>query len=259
MRCVIMQPTFDPWLGYFHLIDNADIFVFLNDVQLSKQSWQTRNRIKTKDGALILTVPVIHGKHQEQLIKDTVIHEYERFAIKTLKTLQQNYSKAPYFEEIHGFLVNYFHSYLNQDVVKLGEFNANLIVSLAAAMGISSYKFYNLSTCLENKLKHVEGEKDHRLVSICKTFECNEYLSPQGSAAYLEQDNPSGAFLNSGVKLEYQHYEHPTYLQQHGEFLPFMGIFDLLYNIGYKSALEVIRQGHRPSYSVEEFREIIKK
>lgn len=257
MRCVIMQPTFNPWLGYFHLISEADIFVFLDDVQLSKQSWQTRNRIKTKDGEFIISIPVRHsGHYSEQLIKDTVIIEYEKFAIKTLKTLQQNYSKANYFDELHPFLVNYFHSYLSQGIVKLGEFNANLIVSLSAMMGISPYKFYNLSTCLERKLKTIEGEKDNRLVSICKAFECNEYLSPQGSAAYLEQDNPSGAFLDSGIKLEYQHFEHPTYQQQHGDFLPYMGVLDLLFNVGHKSALSVIRGGHKPSYSVEEFRNL---
>ena len=31
--CVIMQPTYLPWIGYFDLIIQADIFVFLTDVQ----------------------------------------------------------------------------------------------------------------------------------------------------------------------------------------------------------------------------------
>lgn len=256
MRCVIMQPTFFPWLGYFHLIDQADMFIFLDDVQLSKQSWQTRNRIKTKDGELILTVPVIHGKHKEQLIKDTVIHEYERFARKTIKTLEQNYSRAPHFEEPYHFLVNYFMSYLNDEKVYLGAFNANLIVSLAASMGLTTHKFYNLSTRIASGKIHVEGEKDHRLVSICKAFECTEYLSPQGSSAYLEHENPGGAFEGSGIKLEYQNYKHPEYPQLHGDFLPYMGIVDLLFNKGFKDAMEVVRLGARSDFSVEEFRQL---
>lgn len=36
--CAIMQPTYLPWLGYFDLIDQADIFILLDDVQLTKRS-----------------------------------------------------------------------------------------------------------------------------------------------------------------------------------------------------------------------------
>ena len=44
----INQPTFLPWIGWFDLLDQTDIFVILDDVQFSKQSWQQRNRIKTE-------------------------------------------------------------------------------------------------------------------------------------------------------------------------------------------------------------------
>ena len=56
--CVIMQPTYLPWLGYFDLIRQSDIFVFLNDVQFSKQSWQVKNRIKNLSEELMITIPV---------------------------------------------------------------------------------------------------------------------------------------------------------------------------------------------------------
>ena len=56
-KLAFMQPTFLPWLGYFAMIDDVDVFVFLNDVQFSKQSWQNRNRIKSAQGSLTLTVP----------------------------------------------------------------------------------------------------------------------------------------------------------------------------------------------------------
>ena len=40
--CAIMQPTYLPWIGYFNLIKQADIFIILDDVQFSKQSWQIK-------------------------------------------------------------------------------------------------------------------------------------------------------------------------------------------------------------------------
>ncbi len=51
---VINQPTYLPWAGYFDLIDQSSVFVFLDDVQFDRQSWQQRNRIiSTKMIALI--------------------------------------------------------------------------------------------------------------------------------------------------------------------------------------------------------------
>ena len=58
-KIAIMQPTFLPWVGYFDLIDQVDIFVFLNDVQFQKQTWQHRNKILTKNGLQWITVPVL--------------------------------------------------------------------------------------------------------------------------------------------------------------------------------------------------------
>jgi len=56
--CVISQPTFMPWLGWFDLADQADCLIILDDVQFSKQSWQQRNRLPSPSGLALLTVPV---------------------------------------------------------------------------------------------------------------------------------------------------------------------------------------------------------
>ena len=46
IKSAIMQPTFLPWCGYFDLMDEVDVFVFLDDVQFDYRSWQHRNKIK---------------------------------------------------------------------------------------------------------------------------------------------------------------------------------------------------------------------
>ena len=58
MKCAIMQPTYFPWIGHFDLIDQVEKFVFLDNVQLVRRSWGVRNRIKTAQGELYLTIPV---------------------------------------------------------------------------------------------------------------------------------------------------------------------------------------------------------
>ena len=46
----IMQPAYLPWMGYIDMIDQADLFVLLDTVEVSKQSWQTRNRVVNQAG-----------------------------------------------------------------------------------------------------------------------------------------------------------------------------------------------------------------
>jgi hypothetical protein len=53
----IMQPTYLPYLGYFHLIAEADVFIFLDDVQFARRSWQSRNRILGAGGEVMLSGP----------------------------------------------------------------------------------------------------------------------------------------------------------------------------------------------------------
>lgn len=57
-RLAVMQPTYLPWLGYFNLIHQSDLFVIYDAVQLAKRSWQVRNRIKTAGGETYLTIPI---------------------------------------------------------------------------------------------------------------------------------------------------------------------------------------------------------
>ena len=54
----IMQPTWLPYLGYFQLIAAADVFVFLDDVQFARRSWQSRNRILRNGEEHLLTASV---------------------------------------------------------------------------------------------------------------------------------------------------------------------------------------------------------
>ena len=55
---MISQPTFFPWIGYFDMIDQVNIFVVLDDANFSKQSWHQRNKFKSKKGMELFTVPV---------------------------------------------------------------------------------------------------------------------------------------------------------------------------------------------------------
>ena len=246
MICAIMQPTYFPWVGYFDLIDQCEEFILYDDVQLTKRSWQVRNRIKTSNGELLLTIPVKKTKSRDEItIHKAEINYNENWENKHLKSLKNAYLKAPYFDEIFPKFEEIY-KIQNQ---YLGEFNILLITFIAQNIGI--IKEFKLSS----SLKGIVGKKDARLTSLCKTIGADSYLSPQGSASYIESSSPGGNLAENNIDVYYHNYEHPVYNQMHGDFIPYMGIIDLLFNIGFENALTVIRSGRKLKYSSKEFRE----
>jgi hypothetical protein len=242
--CAIMQPTYLPWLGYFALINIVDVFVFLDDVQLSKQSWQTRNRIKRgPDDALILSVPIRHaGAMQERLIRDVEIDDSGNWANKHLKSIEQYYRKAPYFAEAMDIV----EPPLRAHGPKLCDLNITLIATVAERIKIGGGNHIRSSDIAEKS-----ADRRDRLVDICKAVGADTYLSPAGAAGYLGAEDGEAQFAAHGMSLLYQRYEHPTYPQINGAFLSHMCVLDLIANVGVAAAGGVIRSGIRPSSAAQ--------
>jgi hypothetical protein len=75
---------------------------------------------------------------------------------------------------------------------------------------------------------NVSGNKTDLLISICEAVGADTYLSGQGAKGYLEEEK----FRSKGLDLRYQEFEHPTYKQLFGEFVPGLSIIDMLFNEG---------------------------
>ena len=92
----IHQPAYLPWLGYFDKIARADLFIWLDNVQFQKNSFQNRNKILTKDGPVWLTVPMrTSGVLYETPLKDVEIDNSKNWRVKHLSSIKMNYGKAP--------------------------------------------------------------------------------------------------------------------------------------------------------------------
>jgi hypothetical protein len=68
MNCSIMQPTYFPWAGYFKMINDVNLFIFLDDAQYSKGSWHSRNKILNKSKEIWLTISL--KKHKLNYVED---------------------------------------------------------------------------------------------------------------------------------------------------------------------------------------------
>ncbi|MDD5509200.1 MAG: WbqC family protein [Dehalococcoidales bacterium] len=225
MRSVVLQPTYLPWMGYFGMVDAADIFVFYNDVQFSPQSWQQRNRIKTSQGWIWLSVPVVRQFGSK--INGTRINNSTDWNKKHWESIKQSYTKAPFFEQWAPI----FKEVYDNEWEYLADLNVTLIQKIAKALGLETK--FAVSSDLE-----IGGVKTERLVNTLQKIGADEYVSGPGAKDYIDVDS----LREKGIKLYWYEYQHPVYPQIRGEFVPYLSVIDLLFNTGAE-AVRYIREG----------------
>ncbi len=236
LKLAIMQPTFNPWLGYFDLIEYVDKFIFLDIVQLNQQSWQTRNKIKVQNKELLYVIPTQkNSSKKDLLIKDTFL-DFRKFDFrkKLLKTLQQSYKKAKYFSEVDSFIKDI----VLYDTDFLSNYNINIIKQIVKKLNIDTQIVVLSKTDFKQ-----HGLKGDLILEICNYFDTTKYISPLGSKEYL--DKVSSKFKANSMDIYYQYYNHPNYTQLGDEFIPYLGIFDLLYNEGFENSAKIIKSGRK--------------
>ena len=225
MRIAIHQPQYLPWLGYFDKMDRADVFVLLDDVQYKKNEWQNRNKIRNAESWQWLTVPVVYDFGR--LLSEVKIDNKTGWRTKHLKSIEMNYSRAPYFKGYSGF----FEELYGKEWSLLADLNSEMILYLKERLGIKT-------RLIKSSELGIKSSATNRLVDICGKLNADVYLSGAGGAEYLDE----ALFAAAGIKLEYQSYEHPVYKQAFDGFEPNMAVIDLMFMEGDKS-LKIIRGG----------------
>ena len=229
MKCAIMQPTYLPWSGYFNLITNVDYFIFLDDVQHERRSWQMRNRILLNGKECLLSVP-IEKCGRETLLKDVRTKDDTGWKREHYLKLEQAYKKTSYGPLILDALSSFYNEQI--DINNLSYFNRKVIVGISEYLGITTDFF------LSSELNPF-GIRSERLGNLCKLVGADSYLSPLGSREYLENDNFSDNFH---IKLEYQSFYPLPYGQYKSkEFISHLSVVDLIANLGPREALKKIR------------------
>ena len=230
--CVIAQPTFIPWIGWFDLADQSDVMIILDDVQFSKQSWQQRNRLRTPQGLDYLSVSVKSAGRSHQLINEVELAN-EALVEKLLRTIQANYARAPFFREYFSGLCAAMRD--GASTGKLAELNIAVIRWIMQTLGIG------LPLIRSSELESY-GDRGEYVAALCEEVGATRYLSPAGAEDYLVEDR--AAFDQRGIQVALHVYEHPEYRQCFKPFEPYASVLDLIFNTG-SQALAILRSGRR--------------
>lgn len=212
------QPLFLPWPGFFFKALKADCMVLLDAVQFPRgRSWMSRNRIKSDQGELWLSVPVHRRGRGLQTIGEVELFHERNWRRKHLTSIRQWYANAPYpddylpaVEQLYGVGDN-----------RLVDLNLRLIRFLGELL--CPGKEFVLQSGIG-----VTGQGTELIVRICQYFGARRYLTFQMASKYLD----SARMKQAGIELEAPAFQPPIYPQLWGGFLPNLSALDLVLNCG---------------------------
>lgn len=219
MKCAIMQPTYFPWSGYFNLIFKADIFIFLNDAQYSKGSWHSRNIIIVNNSKYTLTIPTKKSPLSTKIMSK-IIDNSKNWQKRQAKIISQAYSNHPFFKDLTQ-LIEFFERLRFEC---LSDFNIEIIRFISEKLDLNA-NFLN-----SNEL-NLPDNRIGKIIEILNKVNATEYLSPEGSKEYLEEDKFEEL---TNIKLLFNKYVPKSYEQKNqNNFIENLSIIDVIANLGW--------------------------
>jgi hypothetical protein len=218
MKISINQPAYLPWLGYFERIAVSDLHIVLDHVQFEKNSFTNRNKVRTKDDATWLTVPLAtKGRFGDLAIHRLEFAPNDPWQKKHWATLKMTYARAPFFREYApAYEALYARTW------------TGFMPMVRALLEQQLRDFVITTPLLFSSDLAVEGTKSELVLNLCRAVRADVYLSGAMGRDYLDE----ASFTAAGLAVEYQDYAHPSYAQAWPGFVPYMCALDLLFNHG---------------------------
>jgi hypothetical protein len=186
MKIAIMQPYFSPYLGYFQLINEVDVFVFYDDVNFINRGWVNRNTITINNEIKRFTVPLIKSS-QNKKINNIDVNWDSKEMDKLLKTFRYNLKDKPKAIKI---------------IESIFEEKPKSISDMAIQSIQYSCKELDIHTKFEKSSEMDYTKSEDRLlnlVRICKSKNISNYVNAEGGhKLYTKKD-----FNDNGIDLKF--------------------------------------------------------
>ena len=214
MTLAIMQPYFLPYIGYMQLINAVDTFVLYDDVAFINRGWINRNRLLINGQEYLFTVP-LKDASQNKRINEVHLTDDPKWRGKLLKTMEQGYRKAPYYQTVMPLtekIVNFTTDSI-ADLVYFSLVELNQYLGLTTRL-VQSSSIYN----------NVELKAQERILDICRQENATRYINPIGGMELY--DKPT--FAEAGIELNFIKSRPVEYPQLKGNFVSWLSIIDVL-------------------------------
>ena len=229
MIVTIHQPCYFPWLGLLHKIHSSQVFMVMDEVQLSDSAFQNRTQLLANTGKeRFLTIPIEKKGYKSKSMSELMIAN-PQWANYHWNFISNNYKSHAYFTEIG-----------HEIELVLGRKAQSLVDVLIYSMEISIACFdINIKVIRQSELDYDRSKRKSDLViELLKSVNASCYISGTGAKAYQSDVD----FQKAGIELRYQEFKHPIYSQKNtNEFIPGMSAIDLLMNLGAHESAKLLR------------------
>jgi hypothetical protein len=225
------QPHFFPWIGYFNKIYLSDVFMLMDNINYTSNSYIARNRILNSKGIQYINVPVIKPYGLETKISELKIDLRIRnnWNEKIIRTLIHNYYKGKGFNEFFPLLEPVL-SDKGEDYIKLSK---NILVLILEYLQIHTKIIFasKTNTC---------GKKETDLiVNIIQDSKCKGVLLGLGASVnYVDNQ----FVKKQGYEVYSQSFKHPIYTQKTNTHFSGISVIDLLFNVTRDEAIKIVKR-----------------
>ena len=206
------QPYFLPYIGFWQLVNAADLFLIGDNYNFIKRGWIQRNRI------LINGKPFFFGLEVKHITSFRKINETEFIdfdVAQKLNTVYRAYRKAPQFDA--GY--NLVKTILDNPERNVAEFLFQSIKDVCRFLGIDT-KFIRSSEIPGND----SYKREYRIYDFCHRLGGDTYLNAVGGQDLYHFDD----FEKHGITLKFIHPNIRPYKQFYNEFVPGLSILDVI-------------------------------
>ncbi len=211
MTLAIMQPYLFPYIGYWQLINAVDTFVIYVDVNFIKQGYINRNSILSNGKSQVITMELI-GASSNKLINEIEVGNNRE---KLLKTIKQNYTKAPSFDKVYPIIENI----INQNEKNLAKFIGYSLERICEYLEVDTKFVYSSNIKKDNTLKAQD-----KILEMCNILKADKYINAIGGQELYNKE----IFKENGIELNFLKIELVEYKQFKNDFVPYLSIIDIL-------------------------------
>ena len=226
VKIAAMQPYLLPYIGYWQLIEYADIFVLLDDVNYIKRGWINRNRIFCQGKEQYFVLPVQNAS-QNRIISDHRFLNKEKTVSDLLNTFRLAYGKAPYLKEVLALLDGLIR-YPNRNVA---DFLENTLRGVCRYLGIETPILR--SSCLRQR-EHPRAQAG--IIQLVRYLDGDEYVNPIGGVGLYDP----AAFQREGICLHFLKTDFEKLTALTGQDRMEYSIADLLFRFGTAQVREML-------------------
>ena len=209
----IMQPYFLPYVGYFQLINAADLFIVYDNIKYTKKGWINRNRFLLNGKDAVFSIPLRKDSDSLDIREREISPDFRKS--KLLNQIREAYRRSPYFERTFPLVERI----VLEEETNLFKFILNSIRETCESLAIGTEIAVSSSLPIDHSLP---GKA--KVVALCKHAGADVYINAIGGQELYSKED----FGAQGIDLKFLKTKPFEYEQLGDKFVPSLSIIDVM-------------------------------